>query len=142
MEGELRYGQVAEVSQPPNIVKVFEELFPQYLAMGMSYDQYWNQDSSLVKSYRKAFTMTQKWKYQEIDNAAWLNGRYVYDALSVALSALFSKNGTDSSYPEEPYSEKAKRERAKTPEEKKEEFLAYWRANKKKWKEAHGEENN
>lgn len=142
MEGELRYGQVAEVSQPPNIVKVFEELFPQYLAMGMSYDQYWNQDSSLVKSYRKAFTMTQKWKYQEIDNAAWLNGRYVYDALSVALSALFSKNGTDSSYPKEPYSEKAKRERAKTPEEKKEEFLSYWRANKKKWKEAHGEENN
>ena len=81
MEGELRYGQVAEVSQPPDIVKVFEELFPQYLAMGMSYDQYWNQDSSLVKSYRKAFTMTQKWKYQEIDNAAWLNGRYVYLSL-------------------------------------------------------------
>ena len=37
----------------------FNELFPFYLAIGMSYEQYWEMDSTLVKSYRTAYEIKQ-----------------------------------------------------------------------------------
>lgn len=38
----------------------FNELFPTYLCMGMTEEQYWDKDCNLVKYYRKAKEMKQK----------------------------------------------------------------------------------
>lgn len=68
----------------------------------MSYDDYWNGDPEMCKFYREAAEMK-----NDMDNQrAWLQGMYVYDAMSrlYPLYNGFVKKGTKAkSYPDEPY---------------------------------------
>lgn len=73
----------------------------------MTYDQYWNMDSTLVKYYRKADEIKSERKNQEL----WLQGMYVYEALCDVAPVLqaFAKKGTKvREYSSQPYSLKAK----------------------------------
>lgn len=56
---------------------IFDEQFPYYLAIGMTYDQFWNDDPTLVKAFRKA----EEIKTTKANQMAWLQGRYIYDAI-------------------------------------------------------------
>ena len=81
---------------------MFEEAFPYYLAMGMSYEQFWEQDSELVKYYRKANEIRQ----EMINHEAWLHGMYIYEAIADISPILhaFAKRGTKPrKYSEKPY---------------------------------------
>ena len=83
----------------------------------MSYEQYWNGDTRLVWDYVKA----DKLRQDRENNQAWLQGMYVYNALTSALSVseLFRGKGRKpSQYPSKPY-ELFKRD--KTEEEKEKE---------------------
>ena len=91
---------------------MFEEAFPIYLSMGMTSEQFWEQDCLLVRAYRKAFKIR-----QERENyLAWLNGMYIYEAICDVSPILhaFAKSGTrPRPYPDKPYefqSEKPKKE--------------------------------
>lgn len=64
----------------------------------MTYDEFWNQDVSLVKAYRKAQELRDKRKNQE----AWLQGMYIYEALCDA-SPLFRFTMKKGSIKPEPY---------------------------------------
>ena len=77
MGGEL----LTPPTQPKTNTEIFEECFPFYLAIGMSFAEYWTGDPSLVRYYRKAYRI----KQDEINNNAWLQGLYIYDAISTAL---------------------------------------------------------
>ncbi len=77
--------------------EIFNECFPFYLAIGMSAEEYWTGDSTLVQYYRKAYKIRQ----EEINNTAWLQGLYIYDAVSTALSNALSKR--KSKYASKPY---------------------------------------
>lgn len=82
--------------------QVFDECFPFYLSIGMTYDQYWKQDCELVKFYRKADDIRKK----RINQEAWLQGAYFYNALCSVSPVLhaFAKNGTEPlPYMEEPF---------------------------------------
>lgn len=68
-------------TQAKTNVEIFEECFPFYLAIGMSYAEYWEGDSKLAQYYREAYRI----KQDEINNNAWLQGMYIYDAVSTAL---------------------------------------------------------
>ena len=70
----------------------FNELFPHYLAIGMSEEQYWDKDSMLVVAYRKAEELRVNRRNQEM----WLQGAYFYEALSRVSPLLhaFAKKGT------------------------------------------------
>ncbi len=72
--------------------QVFEEAFPYYLAIGMSYELYWDGRPELVIPYRKADQIRQK----RSNNDAWLQG--IYFRLAVA-STLDKK----AKYPKEPF---------------------------------------
>lgn len=61
--------------------EIFDECFPFYLAIGMSYAEYWEGDASLARYFRKAYRI----KQEEANNNAWLQGLYIYDAISTAL---------------------------------------------------------
>ncbi len=75
MGGEL-------LSQPTKTYsETFEECFPYYLAIGMSYAEYWEGDASLARYFRKAYRI----KQEQDNNNAWLQGLYFYDAISTAL---------------------------------------------------------
>ena len=68
-----------EAEDPPPIsyAKIFDDQFPYYLHLGMSYDEYWRMDCELVRAYRKAYEYK-----QEYDNSQlWLQGLYIYKAL-------------------------------------------------------------
>lgn len=73
------------------------------MSIGMTYDEFWNQDVALVKVYRKANDLRDKRRNQEL----WLQGMYFYEALCDA-SPLFRftmKNGIvkPEPYVNEPY---------------------------------------
>ncbi len=54
------------------------------MSIGMSYDEFWNGDVSMVEAYREANELRDKRRNQEL----WLQGLYIYEALCDA-SALF-----------------------------------------------------
>lgn len=95
----------------------FDELFPYYLSIGMSEEQYWDRDSTLVIAYRKANELSMERENQKL----WLQGRYIYDALCAVSPILhaFAKKGTKASpYNKEPYSltEKTAKKKQKSEE--------------------------
>ena len=83
----------------------------------MTEEQYWDKDCNLVKFYRKADEM----RTDKISFEAWLQGRYIYDAMlavSPVLHAFAKKGAKPIPYMDEPYA--LTEERAKKKEEAKE----------------------
>ena len=70
----------------------FYELFPYYLSIGMTYEQYWEGDCTLTKYYRKADKIRNDRRNEEL----WLQGMYIYEALCDVSPVLhaFAKKGT------------------------------------------------
>ena len=95
------------------------EAFAEYIAMGMSYREFWELDSSLVKDYRKA----QKVKRDQMNYSAWLTGLYVLNALNsgVPVSVVgFAKHRIElPHYSENPIDFEAQTAEAKAKEERK-----------------------
>ena len=80
----------------------FREIFPYYLALGMTEAEFWDGDCELVRYYRKAA----EYKTQRMNEAAWLAGLYVYEAIADLVPVLnpMVKHGTHPTpYPERPY---------------------------------------
>lgn len=86
----------------------FWRLCPQYMAIGMSADEFWNGPLELCGAYREAWTARLDLKYVE----EWRQGVYTYRAFAVVMDHAFNKHAT-SAYPEEPLwsSEKLAEER-------------------------------
>ena len=83
--------------------KMFYDVFPFYLSIGMTAEQYWEGDPSLPKYYRKAYELQRKRKNKEL----WLQGMYIYEALCDVSPIMngFAKKGTKAHpYSERPYS--------------------------------------
>ena len=80
---------------------IFESKFPYYLSIGMTEEQYWDKDSCLVKFYREAEDL----RKERVNQEAWLQGMYIYDALARISPILhaFAKKGTKA----QPYVEEA-----------------------------------
>lgn len=121
---------------------IFYQYFPFYLSIGMSADEYWNQDCCLTQYYRSAHEIRQTRKNEEL----WLQGLYIYEALCDASPLLhaFAKRGTrPAPYPTEPYPRNQKetaareeRDRRLRYEKKRADFLAMAaRAKQKKKKD-------
>lgn len=115
------------------------------MSIGMTYDEFWNQDVALVGVYRKSQDLRDKRRNQEM----WLQGMYIYEALCDA-SPLFRfsmKKGVvkPEPYVKEPYpitAEEVKareeREARKKEERLKAEFAAFAEAMRRKMpSEAH-----
>lgn len=80
----------------------FYKVFPYYLSIGMTYDQYWNEDSTLVIYYREA----EELRLEKQNQLAWLQGMYIYDAIgriSPALNPAVKKGVKPQPYIENPY---------------------------------------
>ena len=97
-----------EPSQPPENIpdslgELFVSLCPQYMAMGMTYDQFWNRNTKMHKAYRDAYEVKQR----NDEWARWRQGAYNYDALirvaPVMRAALSNKPVRPEPYPDEPW---------------------------------------
>lgn len=115
------------------------------MSIGMTYDEFYNQDVCMVKAYRKANELRDKRRNQEL----WMQGAYVYEALCDA-SPLFRfsmKKGSikPEPYVKEPYPitaaevrEREEREARKKEERLKAEFALFAEQMRKKMpQEAH-----
>lgn len=91
------------------------EWFPYYLALGMTYEQYWRSDPYLTVYYQKA----KKMKFDYDNQMAWINGMYIYDAVSaIVFNTWCRKEGEQcKDYTNKPY----EFDRAKQEEELKKE---------------------
>lgn len=130
-----------ELVKTPPMHEVFEELFPSYLVMGMTHDQYWHGDPELVKFYREAERLSRK----KSNYDAWLQGLYVYEAIASLAPVLqaFAKKGTKARpYSKEPYDvvEKSEREqeaerkrKAEEAERERQKAIAYFSALEQRW---------
>ena len=112
--------------------EIFEDCFPFYLAIGMSFAEYWEGDPKLAQYYRKAYQI----KQDEINYNSWLQGVYIYDAVSTALyNALRGMGKTKppaKDYAKQPYEfrSKTKSEAEKAKEiEIEQEKAAAWMEN-------------
>lgn len=104
----------------------FEEAFPYYLAIGMSYEQFWDDRPELVIPYRRADEIRRRRMNEEL----WLNGMYTADALLATVGNMLSK-GAKNQYPTEPrpitlseIEERRERERRAKEEEIKARFMS------------------
>lgn len=76
--GELSFnGNGAEQSAPKSYTELFNSIFPYYLSIGMTYEQFWEQDAELVVFYRKADELRRKRANEDM----WMQGLYIYEAL-------------------------------------------------------------
>lgn len=78
-----------------NLIKQIEELFPYALSIGMTYDQYWNDDVELIDVYMKKREYDFIRKNQEFH----LQGQYICLAVMEALKS----NKNDKVYPDKPF---------------------------------------
>ena len=110
MDSELVSGSLSATegsgqnSSLPNFTytEKFYELFPYYLSIGMTPEQYWEGDCDLAKYYRKAEEMRNERRNQEL----WLQGMYIYEAIcdaSPILHAFAKKGAKPHPYPSKPY---------------------------------------
>lgn len=100
------------------------------MSIGMSYTEYWYDDPYLVVDYKKANDYRTKQKNAEL----WLQGAYIYNALTVVMGNAFSKNST-LKYPAEPYEvvAKSKVEEELDSEKEKQKVIDYFTRLKKNW---------
>ena len=84
--------RTANSSPTISLEEQFNTVFPYYLSIGMTPEQFWDGDVDLVKFYRKAY----EYKKQEWNTQAYLNGLYTYEAILRASPVLhaFAKRGT------------------------------------------------
>ena len=57
--------------------EILEQQAPVYMAMGMTFDEYWNDDVEKAKYYLKAFKIKKKQQNQWL----WLQGAYIYKVM-------------------------------------------------------------
>ena len=85
-----------------SLTKIFDEQCPYYLAIGMTYDEFWLENPFRVVAYRKAQEIKNDVKRYEI----WEQGAYFYESLvnaSVLFRDLAKKGSKPEPYPDKPY---------------------------------------
>ena len=98
------------------------------MSIGMTYDEFWNQDVAMVRAYRKAHDL----KRRQENEALWMQGLYVREALLSTVGNMFAGKGSvPIEYPAEPYpvtveqvAEKEAAERRKMEERMKADMMA------------------
>ena len=107
---------------------IFDELFPHYLLMGMTPEQYWDGESFLKAAYRKAYQMRIENEQRLADQQNWYMGQYMISVLQCVPLLVGGLNVKPSTrlpeYPNKPFLEKAAEERRETDRRKKEEDQA------------------
>ena len=100
MDGDL-VGQPSEPQEEISLTAIFINAFPQYLVMGMTYDEYWNKPVWLTRVYREAWEI----KLRNEEAGRHRQGAYFYDALIKVSPMLrpFSKGKVEpGKYMEQP----------------------------------------
>lgn len=82
---------------------MFVQICPAYMAMGMTYDDFWHRNTKVHRAYRLAWEQKKAYRNWEM----WWQGGYIYEALlkvAPVMRAAFGKGRVEpGKYSEEPY---------------------------------------
>lgn len=74
------------------------------ITYGMSVKEFWEDNPDLFWAYRFSYFNKMKENQEIFNNNAWLQGAYFYEAISVALCNVLSKQKVE--YSKQPYGQK------------------------------------
>ena len=124
MGGRLTEEEPKQTSPTP-YGDIFDEALPQYLAIGMPYDLYWDGEAGSKKAFRKAYGIRIEQEQRLADQNNWYMGQYLIEALSAVpllVAGLNVKRTTNlPKYPDKPFFEKAEEQKKEDLRRKKEE---------------------
>lgn len=89
----------------------FYDLLPMAITYGMSVKEFWEEDPNLFWAYRFSYIEKIKFENEDKNQTAWLQGAYIYEAVSIALANAFSKQKL--SYSKLPYGVKVEEDKEK-----------------------------
>lgn len=99
---------------------IFDELFPHYLLMGMTPEQYWDGEYGLKTAYRKAYTLRLENEQRISDRNNWYMGQYIIAALQAVplfVGGFNTKGVNIPSYPDKPFFQQEEERKKKEQEE-------------------------
>lgn len=109
---------------------MFDRLLPEYMAIGMPYDLYWDGEYGTKRAFRKAYQTRLENERRIADQSNWYMGQYVLAAVSAAqlfVAGFNTKGNTIPEYPDKPFLEKQeelKKEEARKQYEEDQQRLA------------------
>ena len=109
---------------PKTYADIFDEMLPEYLAMGMPYDLYWDGEYGTKTAYRKAYRTRLDNERRMADVNGWYMGQYVIAALQAVplmVNGFVPKGTHPADYPDRPFLEKQEAEKKEADRQKKEE---------------------
>lgn len=77
---------------------IYRQILPYALALGVSYETFWDINPYILDSFREAHRIKRKME----DESQWTNGQYMLNALIVALDKAFNGQKAVAEYPEKP----------------------------------------
>ena len=120
--------RLTEQASPTPYGDIFDELFPHYLLMGMTPEQYWDGEYGWKKAAREAYRMRMENEQKLADRNNWYMGQYmiaVLQSVPLLVGGLNVKEGTQlPEYPDKPLLEKAELQRKEEDRKKYEEDRA------------------
>ena len=115
---------LTETSQTP-YGDIFDKLLPDFLAMGMSYTDYWDGEVGMKTAFRKAYDLRREYERRMADQQNWYIGQYIMCALSATpllVAGLNVKRGAKlPEYPDKPFLERFEAEKREEDRKKQEE---------------------
>jgi len=105
--------------------EAFAKLCPRYMAMGMTYTEFWHSNTSVHYAYRKAYELRQA----QTNWSLWMQGMYNFNALLCAAPVIRMTMGKGrvepGKYPDEPYPLTAKEAREREERRERENYERY-----------------
>ena len=116
----------SSTTEKKTFTQIFRETCPYYMAIGMSYDEFWYKEADRVKAYREAHLL----KNKEDNEKMWISGMYMINAIQKALDSKGKAK-----YPEKPFDIFPKTEAEKKEEAEKErrKVIDYFTQLKQRW---------
>ena len=104
---------------------MLDELFPHYLLMGMTPEQYWDGEYGLKIAYRKAYRMRMENEQRITDRNNWYMGQYIIAAIQatplIVPGVNMKKGASLPVYPDKPFFERYEEQKKEEVRKQKEE---------------------
>ena len=109
MGDRLTGEEESEQASPKTYGDIFDEFLPEYLAIGMPYDLYWDGEYGTKTAYRKAYQLRIRNEQLLADTNNWYVGQYIMAALQAVpllVNGFVPKGVKAVDYPDKPFLEK------------------------------------
>lgn len=125
MGDRLTEQEQTKQTSPTPYGDIFDELFPHYLLMGMTPEQYWDGEYGLKTAYKKAYRIRIENEQRITDRNNWYMGQYIMAAIQAVpliVPGINMKKGASlPDYPDKPFLERYEEQKKEEVRKKNEE---------------------